>query len=83
MPQQFDVVLSIKFADRIRVLFGSKLYIQTFVAMPFRGDDPIVKSGVGFDKFFYKMTQAIKKGIASLFPKDPEVKPLRGQRGSL
>lgn len=81
MPQQFDVVLSIKFADRIRILFGSKLYIQTFVAMPFRGEEPMVKSGVGFDKFFYKIGQAIKSSLKSLTPA-PDIKPLRGQRNT-
>ena len=77
MPQTFEMNTTLRLVDRLRVLVNGHIFVQTFVSMPFRGDEPLVKTGIGAYKIFTVWRERISKFFEK--PKEPTIK-LRGQR---
>lgn len=80
-PEEYNLEIRLPWIMRLRILFGSSMYMRTFVAMPFRGDKPLVRGEIQVQVLFRRWWDGLKGASkAALSKPGPDIRPLRGRR---
>jgi hypothetical protein len=80
-PDEYNLEVQLPWIMRLRILFGSSIYMRTFVAMPFRGDKPMVKGDIQVQVLFRRWWDSFRGASkVALSKREPDIQPLRGRR---